>query len=109
MIDSVPQIEAPKMTPKQRQQLLENLVQRIEAPRAEVAGDQQAAPAASEEPAVNVPAIPKNLPTHVALTTALLQLAREEPSGSFDVPLGLVTQSEWQALLDTFVSSPLFA
>lgn len=104
MIESVPMLEAPKITPQERKQLLENLVHRLEAPKAETALDQQGEQAAAEEPITDVPAVPKNMPTHVALTSALLQMGRDEPSGSFDVPLGLVTQSEWQALLDTFVS-----
>lgn len=106
MIESLPQIEAPKMTPKQRKQLLENLVQRLEAPRAEAVGELQGEQAATERPAINLPAIPKNLPTHVALTSTLLHVGQEESTSSFNVPLGLVTQSEWQALLDTFVSLP---
>lgn len=95
------------MTPEERKHLLENLVYRLEAPKEEVGGRHRSDEVNAESPIMDVPAIPKNMPTHVALTSALLQMAREEPSGSFDVPLGLVTQSEWQALLDTFVS--LFA
>lgn len=95
MVEKLPAIEAPKMTPEQRYALIGDLVKRLEAPRAD---------AESADEVANVPALPENLPKHVAVTSALLQIAPEGLRSPFAIPLGLVTQSEWQALLDTFVS-----
>ncbi|BEI89626.1 uncharacterized protein CcaverHIS019_0209880 [Cutaneotrichosporon cavernicola] len=86
--DLFPQIAAPETTtPGQRRFLLGELAKRLAAP----AGDAES----------TVPALPEGVATHMALTAALMKAA-PEPTG-LTVPLGLVTQSEWRALFDSFL------
>ncbi|KLT43496.1 hypothetical protein CC85DRAFT_284418 [Cutaneotrichosporon oleaginosum] len=85
----LPQIEAPKTTtPAERRHLIAELAQRLTAP-------------AEDGVASTLPALQDGIPTHMALTAALMKLA-PEPTG-VTVPLGIVTKSEWRALFDSFL------
>ncbi|GMK59187.1 hypothetical protein CspeluHIS016_0702020 [Cutaneotrichosporon spelunceum] len=86
--DLLPQIGAPETTtPGQRRFLLGELAKRLTTP--------------AEDTEPTVPALPEGVATHMALTAALMKVAPQPVAPT--VPLGLVTQSEWRALFDSFL------
>lgn len=89
----LPQIAAPEQrtTVNERRLRLGELSRRLLEPR-----DGEELPL--------VPALQTDVPKHMALTAALIKIA-PETRGQLTVPIGLVTQSEWRALFDSFVST----
>lgn len=86
-------IEAPRtghMSKGERRSLIATLATRLQPP--------------AESSTAILPSAPEGTPEHVALTATLMNLAPEESSV---VPLGVVSNSEWRALLDSFVSGLL--
>lgn len=89
--EQLPQIAAPEgMSSRERTKLIGELAERLQAPR--------------EEGTALIPVLEGSVPQHIALTSALISIAPEEPRGPVPIGLGVVTQSEWQALFDAFVS-----
>jgi hypothetical protein len=91
VVEELPMISGPEqpLSAEKRTALIEDLAKRLHPE--------------GDHPTALLPSAPTDAPRHVVLTAALIQVAPKEDT-PLNLPTGLVSRSQWQALLDAFVS-----